>query len=76
MAHRRHAQQLLSGTAAPNRLVPLADVGQIQRLVNYYPTEMPRRFNKRALRISKRQSSQSQDFDAESSDSEEDNGRH
>jgi hypothetical protein len=56
LAHRRHAQQLLTGTSAPNRRVHLTDMSQIPRLLHYFPLEMPRKPNKRALLSSQRQS--------------------
>jgi hypothetical protein len=61
LAHRRHAQQLLTGTSAPNKRVHLSDMDQIPRLLHYFPSEMPRKPHRRALQSSQRQSARFQE---------------
>jgi hypothetical protein len=56
LAHRRHALNLLTGTAKPDRRVSLADMSIIPRMLHYFPREMPRKPNRRALKGSQRQS--------------------
>jgi hypothetical protein len=57
LAHRRHAQMLLTGTKKPDRRVSLVDMSVIPRLLRYFPQEMPRKPNRRALKGSQGQSS-------------------
>jgi hypothetical protein len=65
LAHRRHVQQLLSGTAAPDRMVPIAAPTHVERMIQYFPSEMPRKPNKKALRISLSQAERQQEFESD-----------
>jgi hypothetical protein len=71
LAHRRHAQQLLTGTSAPNRRVHLADIDQIPRLLRYFPSEMPRKPTKKALETSQRQANRFHEAAIDSEDQDE-----
>jgi hypothetical protein len=68
LAHRRHAQQLLTGTSAPNKRVHLTDMAQIPRLLHYFPSEMPRKPTRKALLSSQRQSARFQENAVNSDD--------
>jgi hypothetical protein len=61
LAHRRHAQMLLTGTKKPDRRVHLADMDFFPRNLKYFPCEMPRKPTRRALQGSARQSSRFHD---------------